>query len=597
MSIAASAACGSTFPRAAQSTPAAMEFCTPLQAGTLGRPAVDRAALEKHMDQVFDWGRNDAPGVAVMVLHEGGVVAQRQYGLASIEHGVAFTPNHVVRLPYSEGREFIAITAALMEHDGLIRLDDRVRDYFPRLPSWSSPVRIRDLIHHRSGFVDEWEVLLMMHGSMANRFDESQFLRLLYEQPAPEVEPVSGYMYSNSDYGLLRLILERSAGGDLESYMKRRIFEPLGMHSTRLVDDFASVGPRDAVFYEPRGDGYRHSIQVKTSPGARYVIATTACDLGRWAVAHSDPSSEISGAVARLMVGATPVPALDGHYTFGHTVTDVHGTRVLRHEGVLMLNYLTRIPELGYSVITFGGRGYDPDENRAIVRYLLDAGDQPRPEFATEPVPVTAQELERYGGRYLSTNVQAWDSHTLERQEVHVTATADGLVARHPWADFELVPVGPGRFSWRGKFFATLVEFDAGEGDGPLTMKISFDDGTPSEAYIRLREWAPSAELLRRVAGRYHNAHLDYYWTLLVNEEGGLVLRAPTLADTKVEPYQENEFLLRHEKYPGLPARFWIRFHENERGEVTHLTVWNPRLMHHRFDRVDRGGGQNARPD
>lgn len=575
-----------------------MEFCAQLQPARQNLPPVDRAALGKHIDKVFDWGRNDVPGVAVMVLHDGRVVTQRQYGLASIEHGVAFSPNHVVRLPYSEGREFIAITAALMEHDGLIRLDDGVRDHFPRLPAWSSPVSIRDLIHHRSGFVDEWEVLLMMHGSMANRFDESQFLRLLYEQPDPEVEPATGYMYSNSDYGLLRLILDRSAGGDLDGYMKRRIFEPLGMDSTRLFDDFASVAPNDAMFYELRGDGYRHSAQVKTSPGGRYVIATTACDLARWAVAHSDSASEISRAVTRLTAGAIPVPALDGHYTFGHTVTDVYGTGVVRHEGVLMLNYLTRIPDLGYSIITFGSRGYDPDENRAVVQFLLDpAGDHPRLRFPTAPFAVKTGEIERYGGRYLSTNIPAWDSHTLERQEVHVIASADGLIARHPWADFELLPVGPGRFSWHGKFFATLVEFDAGDDDGPSTMRIAFDDGTPPETYMRFRPWLPSPDLLRRVAGKYHNAHLDYYWTLLVNEKGELILRAPTLADTTVEPFQENEFLLRHEKYPGLPARFWIRFHENERGEVTHLTVWNPRLMHHRFDRVARVGARDAQPD
>jgi hypothetical protein len=268
------------------------------------------------------------------------------------------------------------------------------------------------------------------------RLDESQFLRMLYEQPAPEVEPLTGYMYSNSDYGLLRLILEQVADGDLEGYMKRRIFDPIGMHSTRLFDDFAPVRPNDAAFYEERGHGYRHLRQVKTSPGGRYVIATSACDLGRWAIAHSDPASEISGAVASLIVGATPVPALEGHYTFGLTATEVFGHRVVRHEGVLMLNYLTRLPDLGYSVITFGNRGYDPDENRAVVQFLLDpAGDQPRPRFPRDAVAVTPAELERFAGRYLSTNVQAWDSHALERQEVHVTATGEGLTVEmlpHP---------------------------------------------------------------------------------------------------------------------------------------------------------------------
>jgi hypothetical protein len=72
----------------------------------------------------------------------------------------------------------------------------------------------------------------------------------------------------------------------------------------------------------------------------------------------------------------------------------------------------------------------------------------------------------------------------------------------------------------------------------------------------------------------------------MIDKAGELVLRAPTMADIRVEPYQKNEFLLRHQKFADAsPCQVWIRFHENKAGEVTHLTVWNPRLMHHRFDR------------
>ncbi len=48
---------------------------------------------------------------------------------------------------------------------------------------------IWDLLNHRSGFVDEWATLLMMHSAMSNRFEKEQFLRLLYTQPEPEIEP------------------------------------------------------------------------------------------------------------------------------------------------------------------------------------------------------------------------------------------------------------------------------------------------------------------------------------------------------------------------------------------------------------------------
>jgi CubicO group peptidase (beta-lactamase class C family) len=336
MSSIAAISCATKPPREAAPLDAPMDLCFSSQAGTQERLSVDRAALEEVIDRVFGVNGSNGPGAAVIVMDDGQVIAQRQYGMASLEHGVPFTPRHVARIPYSEGREFIAIAAVFMEHDGLIDLNDPVRGYFPRLPAWSKSVTIRDLIHHHSGFVDEWSVLLLMHASMANRFDESQFLRLLYDQPAPEVEPGTGYMYSNSDYGLLRLILEQAAGENLGDYMKRRMFEPLQMNSTHLVDDFSDVITNHAAFYAPDGDGYRHS-NVKTSPGGNYAIGTTACDLGRWAQAHSDSASEVSRAVARLMDGAAQLPGLDGHYAFGNTVVEVAGTRVVRHEGAANL--------------------------------------------------------------------------------------------------------------------------------------------------------------------------------------------------------------------------------------------------------------------
>ena len=551
------------------------------------RPLAERTALEGVIDRAMKSARADGPGVAVLIMRDGRVVAQRQYGLASLEHGVPFTPEHVVRHFYSEGREFVAVAAALMESDGLLRLDDSVRSYFPQLPAWSAPVRLRDLIRHRSGFVDEWSALLLMHGSMANRFDESQFLRLLADQPSPEIEPRRGYMYSNSDYGLLRLVLEKAAGGDLAGYMTRRLFAPLGMTSTRLADDLATVIPREAQHYAPRGGGYEHEMQVKSSPGGRYVIATTACDLGRWANAHLDSTSDVTHAVTRLMDDAEPLAALDGHYAFGRTVAQVNGVRVERHEGVIGANYLTRVPSRRLAVVTFGNGYYEPAENAAIVRHLLGVAEgPPRQRVATVPVAVAAAALAQHAGRYLSTSVRSWESDTLARQLVSVELVDGALAARFSWGRATLVPVGGARFAWQGPDFTMLAEFPSvGAGAAPK-MILSYDDGAPSETYERVPAWTPPPELLQRLTGRYRSPHLDYTWTVSLDDDGGLVVRAPTIAVLRLEPFRPGEFLLRHEKYAGAPAQYWVRFHETAAREIGHLTVWNPRLMNHRFDRV-----------
>ena len=186
-------------------------------------------ALEKKLDSIFSSYNKNTPGIAVTVLENGKVITKKAYGMASLEFSIPFSHHTLVRLPYSEGREFISIATALMEKDGLLNINDRVRKFFPKLPDWSETVTVQDLLNHSSGFADEWATLALTQASMANRLDKSQFLQFLYNQPTPSVEPGIGYMYSNSDFGLLRLILEKASGEDLSAFMKRRVFGQLGM--------------------------------------------------------------------------------------------------------------------------------------------------------------------------------------------------------------------------------------------------------------------------------------------------------------------------------------------------------------------------------
>ena len=550
-------------------------------------PAIDRDKLEARIDDLFMGVDQTSPGVAVIVLQAGEVLAHREFGMASLEHAVPFTANHVVRLGYSEMREFIAIAAVLMERDGLLRLDDRVNQYFPRLPGWSEPVTIWHLINHASGFVDEWATLLLMHASMNNRFDTSQFLRLLCDQPVPEIEPGKGYMYSNSDYGLLRLILEEASGENLSAWIERRILKPLGMHSTRMHDNAAEVIPHRAhLYYEPDNDG-RLEIYVgyKDSPGGNYYIATTASDLVSWAAAHADPDSEIAQATRRLMDGGTLLPGMEGHYAFGHTVTMQQGTNVVRHEGVLGSNYLTRLPDHGLDVITFGNRVLF-GENRAIVDFILGVSPEGGlPTVSPEPVDVALEVLESYAGWYVLQG-GSWESHEESRELTNVFLQDGTLIAGFDWGYVPLVPLGEHTFSGEEGHHYT---FESGRGTEPMKLTIRFGGSWPDETLVRNEtQWRPDADALERLAGTYTSGHLGYPWTFVVDELGRLVLFGPTLPEIVLEPWGPDEFLLPHEKHSGEAYYAWIRFHTDDQGQITHLTVWNPRLMHHRFEREPR---------
>jgi CubicO group peptidase (beta-lactamase class C family) len=566
-------------------------------AGALKEQPINRG-LEATIDKLFGATNNPtSPGCAVTVHQDGKIIAKKDYGMASLELKVPFTHQTVVRMPYSEAREFIAIAAVLMEQDGVLKLDEPVRKYFPKLPEWSRTVTVWDLLNHRSGFVDEWSEMMLTQASMANRLDLSEFLNLLYKQPAPSVEPGKGYMYSNSDFGLLRLILEKASGKNLADWLKQRVFDPLEMNSTRMQNNPLDVIPNGAIVYTPVGNKkYLMQSVQKTSPGANYFILTNADDLERWAAAHSDNSTDVAKATHRLLANVRNLPGTENHFVFGHSYRKINEQAVVFHEGVNGFNYLTRIPAKGLSIITFGNlSGGFAAENKSIVDYLLMTPNQsqtpqPQSQFLTRPISISKQELQQYAGRYVWQNQTSFDSYLPVRKTSDFFVDGDTLKCSNCATDASLLPVGKDLFYFKDKDgIGFQFEFSKAALNAPMRAEVRFSDGYPS---IKLQKesgeiWQPSKQELSRFTGKYYSKHLDFYWTLELNEGGKLVIKRPTIADTIIEPDGLNQFRFTIDKGPGGGFDAWMLFHQDEKRRITHFTVWHPRMMHHRFDKLE----------
>jgi len=553
------------------------------------------AKLIKKLDSIFSSFNKTTPGAAVTVMQNGKVIAKRSYGLASLEHKVPFKHNSVVRFGYSEGREFMVIAAVLMENAGILKLTDKIRKYFPQLPSWTEDVDILDIINHRSGLADEWDAFLLTQASMGNRVDVPQFLQMLYNQPKPEVEPRKGYMYSNSDYGLLRLIMEKASGEDLGAWMKKNMFDPLKMNSTVLHSNKEEMLMNRAYNYVRLGNGkYLVDMNEKTSPGGNYHIATCAKDLEHWAAAHADKNSAIAKAVERLMANATLIPSLNkAHksYPFGIKIKEENGFTAIAHEGVNSYTYLSYISSKSIVVILVSnGEPVYENYHKAIHQFLLKTSEKPlvNKKFLPSPVSYSPGELKAFTGRYIDEDTISFESYT--RQEKHIVSFImenDSLKVKQDGGS--IVPL-----EYISKNVFKAVGFDAYMEFHPtangLILKTHVYPALKVYTHIKadIVSWKPSKDLLASFTGKYYSKHLDYYWTIIEDGEGNLIIKRPTVADTKIIPERENTFLIKIEEYAyrESPTNGWIRFYTNSSGAVTHLTVSHPRLMHHRFDKI-----------
>src|SRR5690606_38549314 len=274
------------------------------------------------------------------------------------------------------------------------------RDFIPKLPEWSKDVTLQNLLDHKSGFDDEWSLLLIMTEDMRSQVADEQVLRLLYDQPKPQIEPGKGYMYNNTDMALLRMVMEMASKQSLPDYLKKNLYDPLGMTSTFMNDDIEVLIPGFADSYYGFNP-VKKARFYKFSPGGNYRIVTTAGDLEKWIIAIDDNTSFLSRAFERLYRDSQPIPVMspDRHYTFGHEWQTRDTVEYVYHGGVGDSFYMFRIPSRKVCVIGFGNSGASIGATMQLAESMLPPKVDNEfivPTFPEKKVTLTNNQLEKF---------------------------------------------------------------------------------------------------------------------------------------------------------------------------------------------------------
>jgi CubicO group peptidase (beta-lactamase class C family) len=223
--------------------------------------------------------RGAVPGASVAVLRAGEAVVRCAYGLANIEQHEAATPATNYRLA-SMTKQFTAAAILLLAEDGVLSIDDTARRWLPALPRSAGAVCVRHLLAHTSGLVDFED--LIAQGACA-QFHDADVLALLAAQDRCYFPPGTRFRYSNSGYVLLALIVARASGAGFPAFLRRRIFEPLGMRGTVAFEEGISVVSQRAFGYDNAGGVWERRDQDLTSAtlgdGGIY---SSIDDLAKW---------------------------------------------------------------------------------------------------------------------------------------------------------------------------------------------------------------------------------------------------------------------------------------------------------------------------
>ncbi len=190
------------------------------------------------------WSKNSMNG-GFLVAKEGHVLFEKYQGVASKEKKTEITSETPIHIA-SVSKVFTATAILKLVDGGKLQLENKVTDFFPSFPY--AKITVRTLLNHRSGlknyayFTNRKEVW-DSHKTLTNQ----DVLNILTKYKIPlEFATDTRFSYSNTNYALLALIIEKVTGFTYPEAMSKIIFEPLGMKNTyvfKMKEDINSATP------------------------------------------------------------------------------------------------------------------------------------------------------------------------------------------------------------------------------------------------------------------------------------------------------------------------------------------------------------------
>ena len=330
------------------------------------------------------------PGASVLVLRNGAPLVRRSYGLASVEDKSAASPQTNYRLA-SLTKQFTASAILLLAEDGKLTLDDRARRWLPTLPAAADAITIRHLLTHSGGLIDYEDIIPGHIGpespatpaaqtspsalpptsaevveDPSKQLRDIDVLHLLEKTDHLYFAPGTNYRYSNGGYSMLALIVEKASGETFQDFLRRRIFEPLGMHDTLA---YVRGGP--AVPHRAYGYAFENGSWVRTDQSLTSAVLgdggvySSIDDLAKWDAAAYD--NRLLGDASRRLAVTPWTQTDDPNVRYGFGIRLSGDTQWHSGETIGFRNVMVRWPQQRLTVIVLTNRD-DPEPYRLALK-------------------------------------------------------------------------------------------------------------------------------------------------------------------------------------------------------------------------------------
>ncbi len=477
------------------------------------------------------------PGAAILVRKGEQVLLRKAYGMAQLELGVAMRPEMIFRLG-SITKQFTAAAVMMLVDEDKVSLQDDVRKFVPEYsPPNTAVVTIEELLTHTGG-VPNYTEQPTFHRRRREDLTHREVLETFKDLPL-EYSPGTRWRYSNSDYYLLGMVIEKVAGMDFPTFLAERLTKPLGMSHTGY-GAVERIIPGRVAGYDRNGDVFSNAALLSMSPPfAAGGLVSSIDDLALWdsAIANGKLLKKVSW--ERVF---TPARLRDGtatHYGFGWSIGAWEGHRVVSHGGGIpgFSTAIMRFPEDEILVVVLcNALPAKTDASGLALKLAATVAGRP---IADPPVVAVAPAiLDRYVGVYaIDDKLRA----VVRRDGARMTVQQTGgpLLALQARSESGFFVKGtPLRFEFLRDRAGRVTAFDATQPNATTEHRIRTDEPVPGRPAII----SIDAKVLEKYVGAYE---LRPGFVATITRDGaGLYIQATGQERFEMFPTAANKFFL-----------------------------------------------------
>jgi CubicO group peptidase (beta-lactamase class C family) len=425
----------------------------------------DFTAFEQTVQEEMKQKR--VPGAAVAIVCGDRIVYQKAFGVGNIETNVPLTTEMLFRLG-STTKMFVALAAVTMAERGKIDLHVPIGKYARGLHPKIAALTLHQTLSHTAGLRDD----APQYGPL----DETALAERVtsWNEKAFFAEPNTIFSYSNPGYVLASYVLEQAANKPFADLMNELVFQPLAMKRSTFRPLMALTYPLTLGHSgSPAGIAIVRPFAENAANWAPGSLFSNVEELSRFLLAFLNGGNLAgeqklsAGSLRTLIQPKAEIVALNRKYGYGLVSFTEDGVPVVMHTGGRSGygSIIWTVPEKRFGIVVLANNTA-VFSNSARFATALFIKTTPDTRAERKPVPLNAEEIKKYEGRYVNS----------ESIQVELFSQEQKLMLRLGARTFPVVKIGENRFQAAGA--------------GPLSEFLIINGTNGQPEFLIAENWA-----------------------------------------------------------------------------------------------------------